>query len=515
LHIKTTIAVSAVMVAVFAVVIYLSYSATTRLTIGQQQQETQLVAARIEATVEHHIRRKQKAAKRGAEKTDEIDWVEVEEAITDTVLNNYPRSQARVFQFEEPDKWKEIIRIPETIGPASVEDEKFAKRILDSPVLDYVREGKETRLIAATAPVQVTVDNKTLRQIGAVFVLLAFDERTNYASELRRLEWPLVAIAIAAITLITYFLFRHLVYNPLDNLLAAMSRAEAGNLSVEVIPSAEDEIGLLTSQFNRMLNRIRVVTDELSMERHLLQDRVRDATAEIAERNEQLEEINLSLFEMQRQLTQLERLAAAGQLAAQFAHEVGTPLNLISGHVQLLRAGATDERSIKRLDVIASQIERITVIVRSMLDSTRRPEPQLETTDINSLLAQILDAAHPTLASRDVELQIDLCKDAPVVEADSDQLHQVMINLINNCLDAMPEGGLLTVATACQNGSVIIRISDSGQGIPESEISRIFDPLFSTKGQRGTGLGLTIVKQIIVEHGGKVEVESEPGRGTT
>src|SRR4029078_1165697 len=106
----------------------------------------------------------------------------------------------------------------------------------------------------------------------------------------------------------------------------------------------------------------------------------------MTERKEPLEKPHLQLFEMQRQLTQLERLAAAGQLAAQFAHEVGTPLNLISGHVQLLRPRASHEGAPKRLDIIAGQIERITQIVRSMLNSTRRPGPQLVSIDINSLL---------------------------------------------------------------------------------------------------------------------------------
>jgi signal transduction histidine kinase len=217
---------------------------------------------------------------------------------------------------------------------------------------------------------------------------------------------------------------------------------------------------------------------------------------------------------MQRQLTQLERLAAAGQLAAQFAHEVGTPLNLISGHVQLLRARARDDRVITRLDVIAGQIERITNIVRSMLDSTRRPVPQLETVHVNELLAQILDATQPTLASRNVELHTEMNEALPPIEADPDQMQQVFINPINNSLDAMPLGGRLSVSTAHAGDSVMIVLADSGLGIAKDEIELIFDPLFSTKQGRGTGLGLTIVKQIISEHGGDIEVESEPGRQT-
>src|SRR5215469_8041941 len=288
---------------------------------------------------------------------------------------------------------------------------------------------------------------------------MAFDEKASVAARLRRLVWPLMALAIVAITLTTYLLFRRIIYHPIDKLLLGMARAEGGDLAAEVEPATSDEIGLLTSRFNRMLGRIRAITDQLNLHQRRLQEKVTDATAEIAERKEQLEDANLQLFEMQRELTQLERMAAAGQLAAQFAHEVGTPLNLISGHVQLLRARTTDERVIKRLDVIAGQIERITSIVRSMLDSTRRPEPQLERVDISSLLARIFDAAQPTLAARGVELQTEMADSLPAVEADPDQLQQVFINLINNSLDAMPLGGTLLVSTRLAAGWVIVELS--------------------------------------------------------
>src|ERR1044071_105896 len=139
-----------------------------------------------------------------------------------------------------------------------------------------------------------------------------------------------------------------------------------------------------------------------------------------------------------------------------------------------------------------------------MLDSTRRPRPQFEPIGINSLLVRILDAAQPTLVARNVELQTEMGDGLPSIEADPDQLQQVFINLINNSLDAMPAGGKLRVSTARNQESVIIELSDSGEGIPEELIDLIFDPLFSTKRDRGAGLGLTIIKQIISEHNGEV-----------
>lgn len=519
LHTKTTIFISAVLIAVFAVIAYFYDEFTTKISNAREDAWAQLTAHHIADIVELHIKKRSKAKERSPEEesSEPADWTEVEEYIRGTVMKKSPQpsdimnvpppSEVRVFR-KEPARWKEEVRLPEDSGPP------FMRPPFRESVLPIGAQG-QIRLMSANAPVYAALDNGGTKEIGVATVLLAFDEGTSTAAKLRRLVWPLMAMAIIAITLITYLLFRRIVYHPIDQLLLAMSRAEAGDLAAAVEPATSDEIGLLTSRFNRMLGRIRAITDQLSVHQRRLEERVTEATAEIAERKGQLEDANLQLFEMQRQLAQLERLAGAGQLAAQFAHEVGTPLNLISGHVQLLRARTTDERVIKRLDVIGGQIERITSIVRSMLDSTRKPKPQLEHVAINTLLARILDATQPTLAARGVELTVSMSEGLPVIEADPDQLQQVFINLINNSLDAMPDGGLLTIATLQRGQALEIDLSDTGEGIKRDDIELIFDPLFTTKQGLGTGLGLTIVKQIVADHGGSVDVESESGRGTT
>jgi signal transduction histidine kinase len=517
LHTKTTIVVSIVLAIVFAVIAYLWDQATTRISDRQEEQEAQLVALRVASSIEHHLKieRRSKLPSRTSEETITPVWDQIEEAIDDTIINNYPElSEVRVFYKSEHNIWQETVRLPTTLGPPSTEAESRAREPLESAKIIDVRRQGSFRYINVVAPVVYVSGERGQEQIATVFAVLAFDSSQSSATEIRGMMWPIVLLAIAAITLSTYFLFRQIVYAPIDNLLAAMSKAQAGNLAVKVEPSASDEIGMLASRFNSMLSRIREMNEQLSSDQRDLESRVREATGEIAERNEQLEEANLRLFEMQRQLTQLERLAAAGQLAAQFAHEVGTPLNLISGHVQLLRARATDERSIKRLDIISSQIDRISNIVKSMLDSTRRPGLRLASVNLNALILQILDATQPTLAARNVELRVEMAEERPHIEADADQLQQVFINLINNSLDAMPEGGMLSVRTLAYDDQAIIELADTGEGIPADQINLIFDPLFSTKGARGTGIGLTVVKQIVVEHGGTVEVESGSERGT-
>jgi len=515
---------SGVIVGVFAVTAIFSDLAITKLSDRQEQDQAQLLATRVADTVEHHIKRQktriERRKKRGeiqeeTESTTIPDWSDVQEQIEDIIAKDNPQlTEVRVFQREGPGRWAEKLRMPVDAGSLPPDEERAASRQIDSPKITSIRRQGANKLITATAGINV-LEAGGPTHFGTVDVLLTFDESHSSAAELRRLMWPLMLLAIISITLMTYFLFRQMVYKPIDSLLLAMSKAEEGDLAAEVEPAMPYEIGLLTSRFNRMLGRIREMTQQLNVEQRRLEDRVHGATAEIADRKEQLEEANLRLFEMQRQLTQLERLAGAGQLAAQFAHEVGTPLNLISGHVQLLRARAQDERMIQRLDVIAGQIDRITEIVRSMLDSTRRPVPHFEPIDINSLLAHILDATQPTLVSRNVELRTEMLEGLPLVKADADQLQQVFINLINNSLDAMPLGGELSVCTRMKHDAVVIELTDSGEGIAEDQLDLIFDPLFSTKQGRGTGLGLTIVKQIISEHGGEVEVASEPGKQTT
>ena len=224
-------------------------------------------------------------------------------------------------------------------------------------------------------------------------------------------------------------------------------------------------------------------------------------------------------------------MAAAGQTAAQFAHEVGTPLNLISGHVQLLRARTGDDPTAEaRLETISAQIERIERIVREMLHRTRPELPSLVPVDLNALLMRIFDATAPAMDTRRVQLQTELAEELPQVAGDADRLQQVFINLINNALDAMPEGGSLTVRTGAAFSDemsvraesdsvrppyVFIEFADTGCGMTEELRARIFDPFYTTKGMgRGTGLGLVVVRQVTREHGGDIEVESERGKGT-
>jgi signal transduction histidine kinase len=329
-------------------------------------------------------------------------------------------------------------------------------------------------------------------------------------------------VAVALITLGIYLLFRHLVYRPVEHLLGAMTRAKAGDLKAQAPIMAEDELGALSQEYNDLIARLLEMTEEREAQKRLLQERVSKATVELAERNSQLEETNLELWHTTRRLTVQERLAAAGQTAAQFAHEVGTPLNLISGHVQLLRMSlrSDPQGSEARLETITAQIERIERIVRQMMDRTRPEAPALVPLDLNLLLRKMFDATAPALESRGVKLITSLDPSLPLIKGDADRLQQAFINLFNNALDAMAGAGELQVRTLVESPGdggtryASVEFADTGCGMTPEVQARIFDPLYTTKERgRGTGLGLVVVSQVVGDHSGRVEVLSQPGGG--
>jgi signal transduction histidine kinase len=271
-----------------------------------------------------------------------------------------------------------------------------------------------------------------------------------------------------------------------------------------------------------MISQVREMTKERDAQGDILRERVRDATGELETRNQQLQETNLELWRTTRRMNELGRLAAAGQTAAHFAHEVGTPLNLISGHVQLLKSdlerNPLDAEA--RIRTISAQIERIERIVRRMLDKTRF-ETELSPLDLDTLLRRLCDAMSPTFDRRGIRVVYDLAENLPLIGGSADRLQQLFLNLINNSLDAMPEGGELRVSTAVEaaNGAkghqVIVDFADTGVGMTPEIMSHIFDPLYTTKERgHGTGLGLVIVSQVIAEHGGTISVESKSEHGT-
>ena len=220
---------------------------------------------------------------------------------------------------------------------------------------------------------------------------------------------------------------------------------------------------------------------------------------------------------MEEQMTQTEKLTSLGLLAAGVAHEVNTPLAVISNYIQMLAKQMPEgdpRQSI--IDKIVKQTFRASEIVNNLLNFSRTGAAEAASVDVNRVVEETLSlVAHPLKASQ-IQVLKELGESLPPVHGSANKLQQVFLNLFLNARDAMPGGGMLEVRTAAHNGSVEIEIADTGAGIPREDIHRIFDPFFTTKSNgRGTGLGLSVSYGIIKEHAGKIDVRSTPGKGTS
>lgn len=501
LHLKTTLLASAIMLAVLSVLLLIISARVAELLRAEQKERVKLLAANLADDISRlpaprDPERLARAANLVRGSRPDLVAVRVWERVSNVYLETAAAGS-------EP-----AAEIPEEIKTALRGG--VAVHVATEP-----RAGVNNSTYRVFAPIK---DDG--RVSGAVEIVEHLDDAPSIAASFERTALWLAIGAVVLIGLTTYFLFRHLIYAPIEGLLAVMSYAEAGDLQVQSKSTGDDEIGLLGRGLNRMIRRVRAMTEEREAQRQLLEERVREATAELQHRNEQLEETSRELWQTTRRLTELERLAAAGQTAAQFAHEVGTPLNLISGHVQLLNMQlADDERAASRLHIINTQIERIERIVRGMLDRTRPEKRELSPLDLNALLKRIFDATAPLLDARNVRLVTELDEVLPLIDADADRLQQVFINLINNSLDAMPDGGELHIKTSTsaveQTFYVDVSFADTGCGMSDEVRARAFDPLYTTKkAGRGTGLGLVVVNQVMREHQGLIEVESEADQGT-
>jgi signal transduction histidine kinase len=225
---------------------------------------------------------------------------------------------------------------------------------------------------------------------------------------------------------------------------------------------------------------------------------------------------------MTQQLWQASKLATMGELAASVAHELNNPLATISLHAEVLVGQlAADDPNRRSLLVIEQEVERMASLVSNLLLFSRRSHQQISTIDIGEELQNSLQFIHYHLRSHSITVATDFAGDMPSVQADRQQLRQVFLNLLTNASDAMPQGGSLTVRArkhSLENGSaaVIIEFSDSGIGIEPEDVPKLWEPFFTTKSEgKGTGLGLPICRRTVEEHGGTIDIESLPGKGTT
>jgi len=328
--------------------------------------------------------------------------------------------------------------------------------------------------------------------------------------------------AVLVLVLVSGLIVNRVVGKPVSELEAAMERVEGGALDERVRAHRTDEVGRLQRGFNSMLTRLEQADADIRAFNRRLADEIEAATKDLARKNSALAQLNRLLHEARRQLGDKERLAALGQLAAQLAHEIGTPLGSVSGHLQLAISGRDVPAPLKdRLQVATRELERVSKIVRDYLDSTRTVAPERVRVDV----ARIVDEAAGIVLGDERRAQVELAKQIDPstreLETDPGLLRQILVNLLTNASDAVMQAGpdkrgRITVASRAHDNALELAVRDDGVGIAPEDAARIFEPFYTTKGRgKGTGLGLAICRELATALGGRITVESEPGRGST
>jgi signal transduction histidine kinase len=291
-------------------------------------------------------------------------------------------------------------------------------------------------------------------------------------------------------------------------------------LRLSVFTSIAVLTSYLTTARKRAEQALRDAHDELDQ-------RVRERTAELAQANETMraeiterKRAETELLRLQLELGRVERLATLGRMAGTIAHDLGTPLNSVLGYTQLLSQEDLTERARRRLAIIETQINRMGEIIQRYLSQTRDSAPK-DTVIVNELVRDTLVLLQPVFQQRGIEVTSNLAETTPVVYGNSNSIQRVLINLLDNAMDACEKNGAIRIITkecpALVNrpAGVAIEIADTGAGIAPEVLPKIFDLFVTTKPPgRGTGLGLVICQEIIRAHGGTIQITSDVGQGT-
>jgi signal transduction histidine kinase len=357
----------------------------------------------------------------------------------------------------------------------------------------------------------------------------------------------LVTVVLDAIVLIIFgsFLLSRVLVKPIKDLVQLTQKISEGDFSQKIEAPNKNEIGQLIESFNRMIERLK--ENQESLRSYL----------------DSLETTNTQLKQTQEELIRTEKLASVGRFAAGVAHEVGNPLGAILGYASILqKEGITPEESKDYLKRVEKEIERINTIVRELLNFARPTPFEIHEVELNKTIQSALSLLSYQKDFKNIQTQLDLEPDLPLIKGDESQISQVLINIILNAVDAMPSGGTLQIQTrghvveyshddrsqriysprrksdpeasdyshlrkphlfsagltTFSRGDRLVKlvIMDTGSGIKKEDLENIFDPFFTTKApDKGTGLGLSISLKIIESVGGEIRVESEIGKGTT
>lgn len=313
---------------------------------------------------------------------------------------------------------------------------------------------------------QVALDAEVADRVHAA-------ERTESRTGALIVIYSLLATAVGLASVV----IAHRFLAPIRTLTEGVKAVAAGDLGREVHVRSKDEIGLLAREFNAMA---------------------------------------ASLSRQRAELLRAEQLAAVGRISAQITHEIRNPLNAIGLNAELLGdevAASPEARAL--VAAIQREVDRLEAITDEYLRFARLPKPAFAREDLNEIVSGLATFIRPEMEAASVELELALAPALPAVRADEAQLRAALLNLLRNSREAMPGGGRVTIGTqSVPDGLVEVTITDTGGGIPAEDLTRIFDPFYSTK-EKGTGLGLAFTQQVVKEHGGTLRCESAVGRGTS
>jgi signal transduction histidine kinase len=303
-------------------------------------------------------------------------------------------------------------------------------------------------------------------------------------------------------------LINRTIIKPLLGVSAAMGEVAVGRLGEQIEPVGTAEVDPLIGAFNRMTERLRHTEHDRTELLHEVEALNRDLEARV-------EQATKELARAQADLARRDRLAAMGELVGTIAHEVGTPLNSVLAHLDLLGEDLPPDVDRGRLEIAVREIERVSDVIRRYLETTRAPTPRIGRVPIDLVVDDALRVFAVDAASAGVTLRSD-CR-AEVFRSDRDLLEQIVRNLVANALAAVERGGTIEVcARVGDDGALALTVRDDGVGMDEETAARAFEPFFSARRDgSGTGLGMSIVRNAVVSLNGRVDLESAPGAGTT
>ncbi len=289
-----------------------------------------------------------------------------------------------------------------------------------------------------------------------------------------------VAICGALLVVLTY-----LIQRPLVELQQKIAQLGSGDLNASVsFAHRNDEIGDLGRNFNQMVQQLR-------------------------ESREEIERLHRT------QMSRAEHLATLGELATGLAHEIRNPLAGIAGVIEIIgRDLPTTSPARAVVKDVRQEIARINHIVTDLLQTARPHPPRVRKSDLNTTVEHAVMLGRQQALAKSIEIALHKDPTLPEVEHDSDQIHQVMLNLLLNALQAIDKNGKVTVRLSSRDNTAVVEVTDNGRGIAQQDLSNIFRPFFTTKGE-GTGLGLSLARRIVEEHHGRIDVTSALGKGTT